>query len=60
MICRPCQVVHQRQDCVDELADPPRVYPHRHCYCQHAPRRDVSPSTDPVNGEGQSWGRTGS
>lgn len=40
MICTPCQEPHHVHECIDNTADPPRTGLARHCYCQHAPRRD--------------------
>lgn len=37
MICEPCRTPHQPQDCVDEQPSPRRIYPYRHCACQHHP-----------------------
>lgn len=39
MICKPCQEPHVPDDCIDEIASPPRHGIQRWCYCQHAPRR---------------------
>lgn len=36
MICPPCRDQHTPEDCIDSA--PGRVYPHRHCACQHHPR----------------------
>ena len=36
MICEGCRPAHAAADCVDTQAG--RLYPHRHCVCQHEPR----------------------
>ena len=49
MICEPCREPHTAEQCVD--APPGRIYPWRHCACQHKPRSLVARSEGDAQGD---------